>query len=322
LVDTSAAISWRAYKMAQARFELTRLAHGRLAVGTQVLWQDLTQVTFFGEGPESLEENRSEYRLKSTETVGYAVLRPIKPLAIGGRIGWMNRPSVLAPAGTFKRGNPATEEVFPDDPVFALAEQPSYGYGEVSIAMDTRDHRGYPTTGGLYRAAWSAYSDRDAGTFSVRRSEAEVAQFVPLAGSRVVLAGHVWLVASDTADAGQVPFYLQPSLGGHNTLRGYSNYRFHDRNLVVLNLESRFALFTHVDAALFADAGSVAPRVSDLTLDRTSFGIGLRMHSQRTTFARFDVAHGAEGWKFLFHLNDPLHLSRLSRRTAPVPFVP
>ena len=67
-----------------------------------------------------------------------------------------------------------------------------------------------------------------------------------------------WLAASDT-DAGQaVPFYLEPSLGGHNSLRGYDDYRFHDRDLLLVNVETRVALMTHVDAALFLDAGNVA----------------------------------------------------------------
>jgi len=38
------------------------------------------------------------------------------------------------------------------------------------------------------------------------------------------------LVASHTADDEWVPFYLEPGLGGHNTLRSFSEYRFHDRN--------------------------------------------------------------------------------------------
>jgi outer membrane protein assembly factor BamA len=150
----------------------------------------------------------------------------------------------------------------------------------------------------------------------------EAARFIPVSRSRVVLALHGWLAGTDTSEGSWVPFYLQPSLGGHNTLRGYADYRFHDRNLLVVNLEARFALFTHVDAAVFADAGNVAPRVSDLDLDKRSYGVGWRLHSRESTFARIDVAHGAEGWRFLFRLSDPLHLSRLTRRLAPVPFVP
>jgi hypothetical protein len=322
LVDGSAAISWRSYKMAQARFELPALVRSRLVLGSQVRWQDLTQITYFGNGPGAAEENRSEYRLKSANIVGYATLRPTQQVSIGGRVGWLGAVSLTEPGGRFKRGNPATQVVFADDSVFAFAGQPDYGYGEAFVALDTRDSRSHPSTGGIYRLSWSGYSDRDRGIFSFRRTEAETAQFVPLAGARVVLATHGWLVASDTSGGNVIPLYLQAGLGGHNTLRGYTDFRFHDRNLLVVNVESGIAIFTHVDAALFVDAGNVAPRLGDLNLDKKSYGVGVRMHSRRATFARLDVAHGSEGWNLLFRMSDPLHLTRLTRRTAPVPFVP
>ena len=321
-IDGSAAVSWRAYTMAQARFEMPRLARSRLAVGTHVRWQDLTQITYFGDGPDSLETNRSEYRLQSTNIAGYVTVRPVEWLAVGGRVGWLDRPSLLPPAGSFQRGNPATEDLFSSDPVFSMEVQPSFAYREASLTVDTRDHRNHPTSGGMYRVSVTGFTDQDRGTFSVRRSEAEAAHFIPVSRSRVVVALHGWLAASDTAADGWVPFYLQPSLGGHNTLRGYVDFRFHDRNLLAVNAEARFAIFTHLDAAIFADAGNVAPRVADLNLDKRSYGVGWRLHSREWTFARFDVARGGEGWQFLFRLNDPLHLSRLMRRMAPVPFVP
>jgi hypothetical protein len=321
-VDASAAWSWRAYKMVQARFELPNLASGRLLAGSQVRWQDLTQVTYFGEGPDTSESTRSEYRIKSTNVVGYSAVQATPWLSIGGRAGWLEPSSLLAPAGSFQRGNPDTREVFPDDIVYTIPEQPPFVHGELSVTADTRDHRSRPTGGALYRAAWSRYSDRDTGTFSFRRYEAEGAQFVPLAQDRIVLAIHGWIVGSETSAGEVIPFYLMPSLGGSNTLRAYSDYRFHDRNLLLFTAESRFALFTHVDAALFVDAGNVAARVADLNLDKRGYGAGLRVHTGHTTFARFDVAHGDEGWRFLFRLSDPLHLTRLSPRTAAVPFVP
>jgi hypothetical protein len=321
-INASAAMSWRAYKMAQARLEMPKLARSRLAIGAHVRWQDLTQVTFFGEGPDSLETNRSEYRLKATNLAAYAAVRPVQWLTFGGRIGWLDRPAILPPAGSFQRGNPPTEDVFASDPVFAMEVQPSFAYQEVSATADTRDQRSHPTTGGVYRATWTGFTDQDHGTFSTRRSELEAAHFIPLSRSRVVLALHGWLAASGTAADATVPFYLQPTLGGHNTVRAYTSYRFHDRNLLVINVEARVAIFRHLDAAAFADAGNVAPRVADLNLEKRAYGVGWRLHSREMTLARFDIAHGAEGWRFMFRLNDPLQLSRLTRRMGPVPFVP
>lgn len=322
MVDTSAAVSWRLYKMAQARVELPTLAGDRLTAGVQVRWQDLTQVAYFGEGPGSLEANRSEYRMENANVVGYTGVRPVPWLTVTAKAGWITRPSIQAPGGTFLRGNPDTATVFPGDPVFQLDRQPNFLHGEIAIVADTRDHRAYPSAGGLYRASWASYADRDIDRFSFQRYEAEAAHFVPLASHRIVIAAHGWL-AGTRADEGQlVPFYFQPSLGGANTLRSFASYRFHDRNLLLVNAEARVRLFTHLDAAAFVDAGNVAPVVGDLNLDRRSYGLGLRLHTEAATVARLDVANGSEGWRILFRINDPFHFSRIRRRTAPLPFAP
>jgi outer membrane protein assembly factor BamA len=173
----------------------------------------------------------------------------------------------------------------------------------------------------LLRGAASHYEDRNTGAFTHRRYEGEVAGFIPMAGERVVLALHSWVVSTPRQND-TVPFYLLPSLGGSNTLRSFTDYRFHDRNMLAANAELRIAMMTHVDLAMFADAGNVAPQIGDLDLDKRSYGAGLRFHTRRQTFARIDIAHGSEGWKYLFRLNDPLSLSRLQRRAAAVPFVP
>jgi Omp85 superfamily domain len=320
LVDGSAALSWRTYKMAQARVELPHLANNHLALGSQVRWQDLTQVNYFGVGPDSLESERSQYRLKNTDVIGYAVVQLARHVAVRGTFGRSSRPTLSSATGSFKRGFPDARQVFSEEP--GVAEQTSFLHGDVSMTVDTRDYPGHPTSGGLYRGAAATYSDRDLHQFSFQRYEAEGLQMIPMAGDRWTFALHAWLVASDASSSNNVPFYMLPSLGGHSTLRGYYDYRFHDRNLLVANVESRWALFSDIDAVVFFDAGNVAPRVGDLNLNKTSYGAGVRVHSQRSTMARLDVGHSHEGWRLFFRLTDPLELKRLARRTAVIPFVP
>jgi hypothetical protein len=322
LVEVSTAISWRAYKMTQARFELTNLARGHVSMGTQFRWQDLAQLTYYGEGTDSLEMNRSEYRLKSLNQIAYVTVQPREWLAVEGRVGWLSGPELSRPGGAFLRGNPATDQVFPGEPAFQLDEQPDYLYGETLLTVDTRDEPGYPTRGGFYRAAWSRYSDREAGRFSFQRFEGEAAHFVPLAAGNVVVALHGWMVATTAADGQDVPFYLMPGLGGHNTMRGFSDHRFHDRQLAVVNAETRVAIFEHIDAVAFVDAGNVAARWRDLDLDRTSYGIGVRVHGKESTYARLALARSAEGWQVVFRMNDPFSYSRMRKRSAQVPFNP
>jgi hypothetical protein len=322
LFDASAAISWRGYKTAQARYERLKVGgNPRLALGSQFRWQDFGQVAFFGSGTSSLESDLSEYHLRSSNLVGYAAYRPARWAEVGASVGWL-QPSILDRGGFFKRPRVDASDRFADDIVYTRGDQPGFVHSEASVKVDTRDFAGHPSRGGLYRTAVSRYSDRDNGLFSFTRYEAEAAQFLPVGEGRVVLAVHTWLVGSDTGDGQVVPFYLQPSLGGSNSLRSYADYRFHDRNLLLLNVEGRVALMTHVDAAVFMDAGNVAARFGDLSLDKRSYGVGLRLHSRRQTFARVDLAHGGEGWRVLFRLTEPLSLSRVTKKTAAAPFVP
>ena len=320
LVDGSAAISWRAYKMAQGRFELTDLAHSHLTIGSQVKWQDLTQVNYFGLGPDSNESARSDYRLKSTNVVGYASVQANRWLTIGGNGGWLHQPTLSSSTGPFDNDYPDTQLVFGGDP--GVAQPVSFAHGGVSVTANTLDHPGHPTSGGLYRAAAATYSDRDLGQFSFRRYEAEGLQMLPVVGSTWMLAVHGWLVASDTNSSNEVPFYMSPSLGGQDTLRGFDDYRFHDRNLLVANIESRWALSRDIDVAAFFDAGNVARRVGDLNLDKTSYGAGLRLHTRTSTIGRLDVGHSTEGWRVSFRIGDPFRLKRTTQQTAVIPFVP
>jgi hypothetical protein len=318
-VDTSAAMSWRRYKTAQARIEFPRLVKSRLTLGSQIRWQDFTHVAFFGAGPGTLEEDRGEFQIKSHNLVGYATVRPTRWLGLGAEIGWLS-PSIEAREGLLEGA--LIRDVLSGSRLFAPDGEPAFVHTELAVTADTRDFPGHPTRGGLVRLARVGYSDRDGGAFTFAQYEAEAAGFVPVAGGRVVLAGRGLLVAADTAQGHSVPFYLLPSLGGQNSLRGYSDYRFHDRNLLLMNVEARFALMRHIDLAAFLDAGNVAPRFGGLDLSKRSIGIGARLHSKRQTYGRVDLARSAEGWRLLLSFNEPLNLSRLLRHTAAVPFVP
>lgn len=320
-LKAAAAISWRGHTLAQARLELPALARSRVFAGVQGTRRDLTQITYFGAGPESDAADRTEYRLRTSEVLLYGGVRPAQWIVIETQAGYLESPDVMRQAGFFERGNPDTIDVFGDDPVFARDRQPDFAFGVLTVAADTRDVSGYPTRGGLWRAAISSYIDRADGQFSFRRYEGEVAQFVPLVSQRLVLALHGFMVATATDAESMVPFYMAPSLGGGNSLRGYADYRFHDRNLLLTTVEARLALTTHIDVAVFADAGNVAARVRDLDLHKRDYGIGLRLNSRHDTVGRMDFARGVEGWRLLFRTSDPLRLARLTRRMATAPFV-
>jgi hypothetical protein len=321
VIDASTAISWRGFMMANAIFEFPLLAGGRLTTGVEALWQDATQLNYFGVGPDSSVDLRSQYRLQTMNVVGYARYRPTRSLAVVGRFGWIDRPSVSSATGWFNPDHLDAQATFPDDPAMTIAVQPWFLHGEVAILTDTRDYDDHPTRGALYRAAAGAY-EADQRRFSFRRYELEGLQVFRLFDRAWFLALHGWGVFADAEADQEMPFYLMPTLGGSNTLRGFHNYRFRDRNLLLASAESRWPLFAHVDAAVFIDTGNVAARAEDLGLDKVVYGFGFRAHSHRSTIGRVDVAYNAEGWHVFFRSNDPFNLKRLNRWVAAIPFVP
>jgi hypothetical protein len=324
LVDVSAAVSWKLYNSAQASVELPRLAHNRLTVGAQALYQDFLQVDYFGVGPDSRASDQSAYRFKNTDVLGYATIRATDWLSVSGRFGGILRPSLSAATGP-RVPVPNTIDLFSDTSAPGIQAQPSFLHGDVLVAADLRDHKGHPTSGGLYQFVAAAYSDRDSGTYSFRRYEVDAAQFVPLFTKRWILALHGREAFSDVSSGHVVPIYLMPALGGKNTLRGYHDYRYHDNDMQTFSAEVRCALFTHIDAAVFADAGKVASRVADLDLKqlKRSYGAGLRVHNATATLVRLDVGHSPEGWQVFLKISDPFKRSvPISGRSAVVPFVP
>jgi Omp85 superfamily domain len=306
LIDGSASISVNAYKMAQARFELPTLLKSRLGLGTTARWQDFGKVDYFGGGRATTEDLLTHYSINSTQLTAYATLRPFRWMNVNGQIGWMN-PSSRYVDGLLLQG---------------LRDDRTFVPSELSMTVDTRDFPGHPTSGFVLRGVGTHYDDRTSGENTFNRYEAEAAAFVPLAGSRIVLALHGWAIRSDVEAGRSVPFYLQPGLGGANSLRSFTDYRFRDDNMLLANAEVRLALMTHLDLALFVDAGNVAARTSDLNLDKRSYGTGFRFHTRRETFAMVDIAYGDEGWTYLFRLKDPLTLSRITKKNTLVPFAP
>src|SRR5262245_30927016 len=320
--DASAAVSWHFYKMVQTRFEAPDLTKHHIQLGVQAMYQDQTQINFFGVGPDS-PDLQSQYQLKSTDTVAYASIDPWTYWTLSGQAGYLFDPRLSTASGTFRPNVPSTQEIFPDVPGVSLGtDQPNYIHAQAAFTGDTRDYRSHPTRGGVYRISADSIHDQDTGLFTCRQYQAEALQLVRVNGPNWVLAFHGWAVNTDVHTNHAVPIYFLPSLGGATSLRSFKNYRFHDLNSLLVDAESRWAVYRHMDVALFVDAGNVAPVFTDLNIDHTSVGAGLRFHADHTNFARVDLAHGSEGWQLFFRTGDFFRLSRLTRRVADIPFVP
>ena len=216
---------------------------------------------------------------------------------------------------------PPTQDLFTPATAPGLDDRPGFLHADAQVEADTRNYPSRPTRGGDYRVAFSAFDDRDLGTYSFRQLEGEASQFIPILHDNWTIALRGRVAASGTSDGNVVPLYLLPTLGGSRSLRGYDDYRFRDRNLLLLNAEYRWRVFGALDGALFYDAGKVAPRFGDLDLThlKTSYGLGFRFHSNDTTFLRIDVGRSDEGTRLLISFNDAL---RPGHGSIFIPYVP
>jgi len=118
------------------------------------------------------------------------------------------------------------------------------------------------------------------------------------------------LVLTQTSSGNQVPFYLQPTLGGTDidsrmTLRGWDNYRFRAPDLSLIQFEYGIPVYDPVGVYVFYDAGSVGNSVSQLALTQfrqdAGFGASVRIKGQMImqTYFAYGAGHGGN-WNYNF----------------------
>jgi outer membrane translocation and assembly module TamA len=89
--------------------------------------------------------------------------------------------------------------------------------------------------------------------------------------------------------------------------------------VLLVDAEYRLPISRRIDAALFYDAGRVAPDAGDLMQHLVAdYGVGVRLHSATHLLARLDVARGREGMRALLSFTAPLALSK----STIAPYVP
>jgi len=275
------------YKRYQAGLRLPRLAGGWVTVEFDGLHRDYPRESFYGLGVDSLANARTDYHLKDTgaSAVFKVHLRPW--LSAGIRGGVLD-------TGVSRGADPrfnSIEDVFSDPGTPGVQAHTRYKLLSAFAEADTRDEIGNPRSGSLYAASVTSYDDRKPAQFSFTAYQAEAQHYIPFFNKRRVVALRALVFATDTAAGQEVPFFMQPRLGGGHDLRGFADSRFTDRNSAAFNAEYRWELLSGLDMVVFGDAGQVAGSISDFRLDkfRTSYGLGLRVNTARSVFLRADL---------------------------------
>jgi hypothetical protein len=296
-LDLWTAASVRNYWAIEARATFPELANGRLMAEAYARRSEYPQEDYFGLGPDSRRQDQTDFTLRGNMFGARAGVRPAPALLVGGGVEYLQP---RAGNGKDKRV-PGIGAIFDEATAPGISRQPDFIRSTVFLEIDYRRPRN-ARRGGWYRIDFSRFDDRDFSAFTFNRFDVDLRQFIGLLAERRVLAARVFVSTSD-ADAGQrMPFYLMPTLGGNDTLRGFRDYRFRGPHALLLQGEYRWEIWSGLDAALFYDTGKVANRRSDLDFSdlESDYGFGFRFNTNSGVVMRIDAGFGSRDGRHLF----------------------
>jgi hypothetical protein len=291
-----AVYSLRHFKLLQARFDSRPFFGKRLTASTRARWQDAPELSLYGLGADSpdLRAEFSERRIEWSGVVRLSIAP--KTMVLGGT----GIERYATDGGWIDTGEDEAPDFIPRTP--GLGTRPWFVHSFVEAVHDTRLSPEFSRTGRLLDASFHSYYDAHDGAQSFQRVTLAAYQLVPIPNERGAIGAGAQAWLSATGQGHDVPFFLMPTLGGGNYLRGYSSYRFRDRNALLLQAEYRYPVHRMIDVAGFYEAGTVSPTVRGLGRSRMAqdVGIGVRAHTKTSGLLRADLAHGSEGFKIAF----------------------
>lgn len=312
LVEVDAVASTRRYWSVSGRAGYRTARHATFGYARH--WH-LAGERFYGRGPDSNRDDRSEYRLDESVAGGLAHLSIGAGLQVGGGAAYR----VARPGPGRAVDVPDAVDTFAGAVPSLLAESRHVAAGGW-IAIDRRDPgsgsdvirtatqaqtptesdiSGMPlaTDRGFYaKVELTHYAGVGATTSDLSRLTVQSQQYVPFRRGRNVFAFREYLALTGS-NAEHVPIFMLPALGGAYTLRGYDLFRFSDRNALLLNAEYRWQIWHLLDLALFVDAGQVFAEARDLLSGRLegSYGVGIRLRAFDRGIGRIDLGRSEEG---------------------------
>jgi hypothetical protein len=343
--NTSARMSIRKYWELDSNLKVTRGSTDTSGTTAEMkfnfygLVKDMPRLDFFGIGPETRRQDRAVYHYREG-VVGMDVSKPV--------LGWLNLGGAFE--GVFpdivRIKNPtanSVERAYTEATAPGITAQPAYLHYVAFASLHTPgeiEHRYVD-----YRLFYHFYQDLQEHRYSFRRFDADLRNKFTIGGtttktktktdkngdttqevtsySKNELRVRLRLSLSETSAGQRVPFYLMPTLGGSNisgedTLRGFRDFRFRDRDLFLAQFEYLREIKGPVDFIAFYDTGKVASSVSHFWDGRLrhTYGLGfVFVPRQRDNILfRFYVALGSgEGSHTYFGGGLPGRADRLIR---------
>jgi hypothetical protein len=304
-------LTWNTYVVGSTRkwyggassFDLHDLLNGHLELTTDGGYQNAASVWYFGEGPNSSKDNKTDFDREFT-TTHFSALGHFfdQKLTMGYTVG-----GLLVHVGPGDLDDtPTTQQLFTESNTPGLTQQSNFVTGTATVQLDF-SHPGFSNPEGLQlEADDSQFFDQSGRQANFHLLATQATYYLPLTNGMRTLVFHVRNATAFAEDDQVVPFYLQPTLGGPDDLRGYDRYRFYGNGTSVASGEYRWSISQTIEMAIFGDGGNVYERPGLIGFRdlRGNGGFGFRIKNKQASVMRFDIGFSPEGVHVWFVFND------------------
>ncbi len=301
--DTYIVGSTKKWYKGQSTLDFTGLMDNHLELTAAGAYQNAASMPYYGEGPDSNKDNRSDFRSEFTSAHFGGQLHLLNQKVSGGySVG-----GLLVNVGPGDLDNwPSADKLFTEANTPGLEKQSNFITGTASVMADLTTPSFSNPKGLILEAQDTQFWDQSSNNSSFHLLQTQATYYIPFVNGMRTLAFRAGNETTFHGDGQQVPFYLQPTLGGPNDLRGYERYRYYDNGASVLSGEYRWSVAGSVEMALFGDGGNVYSRPGLIGLRelRGDGGFGVRFKNKQQEIMRFDVGFSPEGVKVWFVFNN------------------
>lgn len=170
-----------------------------------------------------------------------------------------------------------------------------------TFKYDTRDFLSNP-----YKGVYVSLDQRFNPGFLANRYSFSMTEITAASYNKVWKGGVIASQLHSRLTYGNTPWGLLSTLGGSNSMRGYYDGRYRDKNAVDITVELRQHIWRRNGMAAWIGAGSIFPRFSDFRWRHVlpNYGIGYRWEFKKRVNVRLDLGFGKHQTGFIFSLNE------------------
>jgi outer membrane protein assembly factor BamA len=160
----------------------------------------------------------------------------------------------------------------------------------LSFTYDTRNDAFAPNKGWFAQAYFNHFDKVFGSKYNYTNFVLDVRTYIRFFKKQVLaLQAYGFTNSSE-----EVPFRSLATFGGYNSMRGYYDGRYREKNQYVLQAEYRFPIYKRFGAAVFTDCGDVGHTIHDFSWNtiKYSYGGGLRFQLTKKEKLNLRIDYG------------------------------